>query len=330
VNSVALIGRLTANPTVHAGEKHESCTFRLAVPKSVGDGADFIDIVTFDKLASVCAEWLTKGREVAVVGKLRFSEWTGRDGERRSKLQVVADAVQFLGSPKTTKPAADESEEPAVGGAYRPSPGSRGLLVPSDPLRAPVAAARPVMRGVADSVDGGQDRAEDDVADRALGAVAVGVRRRSSGDIEEVAGQLLAFGGRDPVLEDGEDGAFLVLGVGDELVLEFGQGVGETEERRRHLLQLGQELLDVVLLGQAFLGQAAFLESGLERWVDDDLLGGFVGGQELDELTERAGQVLRQFGDNRHGFAEVGQERPGPLVLSGEDGDDVARDRRCL
>ena len=100
MNSVALIGRLTANPTVHAGEKHESATFRLAVPRPVGDGADFVDVVCFDKLAATCAEWLTKGREVAVVGKLRFSEWTGRDGERRSKIQVVADSVQFLGSPK--------------------------------------------------------------------------------------------------------------------------------------------------------------------------------------------------------------------------------------
>ena len=53
-------------------------------------------IVTFDKLAATCAEWLTKGREVAVVGKLRLSEWTGRDGERHSKVRVVADAVQFL------------------------------------------------------------------------------------------------------------------------------------------------------------------------------------------------------------------------------------------
>jgi single-stranded DNA-binding protein len=40
-----------------------------------------------------------QGPGVAVVGKLRFSEWTGRDGERRSKIQVVADAVQFLGKP---------------------------------------------------------------------------------------------------------------------------------------------------------------------------------------------------------------------------------------
>ena len=122
MNSVALIGRLTADPTTHAGEKHESATFRLAIPKQGTDGADFIDIVCFDKLASTCGEWLTKGREVAVVGKLRLSEWTSRDGERRSKIQVVADAVQFLGAPtKTADPdggVAEPADKPAVG-AYR-------------------------------------------------------------------------------------------------------------------------------------------------------------------------------------------------------------------
>ena len=119
MNSVILIGRLTADPQSHAGEKHESATFRLAVPKAGTDGADFIDIVTFDKLAATCAEWLTKGREVAVVGKLRLNEWTSREGERRSRLQVVADAVQFLGAPKTTKPATSgddmPDERPALG-----------------------------------------------------------------------------------------------------------------------------------------------------------------------------------------------------------------------
>ncbi len=100
MNSVVLIGRLTADPQTHAGEQHESATLRLAVPRPGSDSADFVDIVTFDKLAATCVEWLTKGREVAVVGRLRLSEWTGRDGERRSKIQVVADAVQFLGSPK--------------------------------------------------------------------------------------------------------------------------------------------------------------------------------------------------------------------------------------
>ena len=112
MNSVALIGRLTADPTCHAGESHVSATFRLAVPRPGSDGADFLDVVTFDKLAACCAQYLSKGREVAVVGRLRLDEWTGRDGQRRSKIQVVADAVQFLGAPKAGAPdggvAADE------------------------------------------------------------------------------------------------------------------------------------------------------------------------------------------------------------------------------
>ena len=62
MNSVVLIGRLTADPQTHAGEKHESATFRLAVPRPGSDAVEFIDIVTFDKLAATCGEWLTKGR----------------------------------------------------------------------------------------------------------------------------------------------------------------------------------------------------------------------------------------------------------------------------
>jgi single-strand DNA-binding protein len=122
VNSVALIGRLTADPTIHAAELHESATFRLAVPRPGSDGADFVDIVTFDKLAATCGEYLTKGREVAVVGKLRLNEWTSRDGERRSKIQVVADAVQFLDVPKKAADpdggGAEPPDKPA-GGVYR-------------------------------------------------------------------------------------------------------------------------------------------------------------------------------------------------------------------
>jgi len=87
MNSVALIGRLTADPQTHARQKHESATFRLAVPRKTtptkpevspgtpghastenrfSQGADFVDIVTLDKLAATCGEYLTKGREVAV------------------------------------------------------------------------------------------------------------------------------------------------------------------------------------------------------------------------------------------------------------------------
>jgi len=123
MNSVALIGRLTADPTCHAGENHESTSFRLAVPRPGSDTADFVDIVTFDTLASPCGEWLCKGREVAVVGRLRLNEWTDKNGASRSRIQVVADDVQFLGKPPAkAEPAADEpAERPAkpARGAYR-------------------------------------------------------------------------------------------------------------------------------------------------------------------------------------------------------------------
>jgi single-strand DNA-binding protein len=120
VNSVALIGRLTADPQTHAGDKHESATFRLAVPRPGTDGADFVDVVCFDKLAATCAAWLTKGREVAVVGKLRLNEWTSREGERRSRIQVVAATVTFLGKPTTAAEpdggvAEGDEAKPAVG-----------------------------------------------------------------------------------------------------------------------------------------------------------------------------------------------------------------------
>ena len=80
MNSVALIGRLTANPRptpVPAARRPPSASPSPNPTETRGfggglricpgtDGADFVDIVTFDKLAATCGEYLTKGREVAV------------------------------------------------------------------------------------------------------------------------------------------------------------------------------------------------------------------------------------------------------------------------
>jgi single-strand DNA-binding protein len=96
VNQIALIGRLTADPETHAGERHETARFRLAVDRRGADGADFIPVVVFDGLAAVVAEYLAKGRLVSVTGRLRSSEWTTPDGERRFRLEVVGDNVEFL------------------------------------------------------------------------------------------------------------------------------------------------------------------------------------------------------------------------------------------
>jgi len=128
---MCLIGRLTADPEIRAGERHESATFRLAVPRfgSKDDGADFVDVVTFDALAGVCGEYLAKGRQVSVTGRLRLSEWTSEAGERRSKLQVVADDVSFLDKPKPdtsgSGPVKDEVPDRPALGRYRKAGAAR-------------------------------------------------------------------------------------------------------------------------------------------------------------------------------------------------------------
>ena len=59
----------------------------------------FVDIVVFGRQAETCNEYLSKGRPVFVEGRLSFSSWEDREsGQRRSKLEVVAERVQFLGS----------------------------------------------------------------------------------------------------------------------------------------------------------------------------------------------------------------------------------------
>lgn len=60
----------------------------------------FLDVAVWDKQAENCAQYLRKGAPVLVEGKLQMDEWTSKEGEKRSKLRVRADMVQFLGAPK--------------------------------------------------------------------------------------------------------------------------------------------------------------------------------------------------------------------------------------
>ena len=97
MNSVTLTGRLTDEPETKAlaGDKTVT-TFRLAVNRPGGDQADFISITCWGGVAKAVAEHLTKGRLVGVEGHLRHHEWSDGDGQRRSRLDVSAAAVEFL------------------------------------------------------------------------------------------------------------------------------------------------------------------------------------------------------------------------------------------
>jgi single-strand DNA-binding protein len=104
MNSVNLVGRLTADPETEQYEKEGKPTmvtrFRLAVDRGAAEGADFVPVTTFNVLAATCADVIGKGHLVAVSGRLHHSEWTTAEGERRSRLEVIASSVDFLARPR--------------------------------------------------------------------------------------------------------------------------------------------------------------------------------------------------------------------------------------
>jgi single-strand DNA-binding protein len=99
VNVVALIGNLATDVELKdVGDDRQVASFRLAVDRLGNDEADFVSISTWNKQAETCARYLTKGRQVAVEGRLRSSSWEDADGNKRSAIEVVAHRVEFLSS----------------------------------------------------------------------------------------------------------------------------------------------------------------------------------------------------------------------------------------
>jgi single-strand DNA-binding protein len=89
VNTVTLVGQLTADPVLRAmSDGRNVCDLRLAVNDQRDQPPLFIDVATFGPAADACAEYLCRGRAVAVTGRLVYQEWE-KDGVKRSKHQVV-------------------------------------------------------------------------------------------------------------------------------------------------------------------------------------------------------------------------------------------------
>lgn len=93
------------------------------------DYPNFVDMVMFGTRAEKVAQYLTKGTKVAVEGKLRYSAWE-RDGQKRSKLEVVVDEVEFL-SARQAQPAPQAPTDPSLvwaqGAINAAFPGSKVL-----------------------------------------------------------------------------------------------------------------------------------------------------------------------------------------------------------
>jgi single-strand DNA-binding protein len=112
MNTIQLIGRLTADPELRSlAEDRSVANMRLAVSRRDREAAPvYVDVVAFDRLAELCSKHLEKGRQVAVSGRLEYSEWEAKDASKRSKHEVIANDVEFLAKAKrpVEEPTPDE------------------------------------------------------------------------------------------------------------------------------------------------------------------------------------------------------------------------------
>jgi single-strand DNA-binding protein len=99
MNSVSLIGALTMNPEMKGNTESPVCRLRLVEASGHPENPLYINVSVFGPQAKACAEHLAKGRQVAVVGKLRFREWQRVDRARCSEYSIAADRIDFLARP---------------------------------------------------------------------------------------------------------------------------------------------------------------------------------------------------------------------------------------
>lgn len=123
MNHIVLIGRLTRDPELRYTPNGTAvANFDLAVerpvPNQAGEKeADFIRIIAWKKVAENCANYLSKGRLVAIEGRLQIRSYEDANGQKRRVAEVIANNVQFLergksGSENKPEPEPDSRSNP--------------------------------------------------------------------------------------------------------------------------------------------------------------------------------------------------------------------------
>jgi single-strand DNA-binding protein len=106
INRVVLVGNLTRDPELrHTPSGTAVCSLRLAVNSRRKDAAtgewgekpNYFDVTVWGNQGESCAQYLAKGRPVAVDGRLDWREYEAKDGSKRQAIEIIADSVQFLG-----------------------------------------------------------------------------------------------------------------------------------------------------------------------------------------------------------------------------------------
>ncbi len=117
MNKVELVGRLTAKPELrYTSSNMAYARFSIAINRTYANaqgerGTDFINVVVWGKQAENVANYLDKGRLVAVEGSIQTGSYTDKDGNKRTSFDVRADRVEFLSSRGQGSESNDSSNE---------------------------------------------------------------------------------------------------------------------------------------------------------------------------------------------------------------------------
>ncbi|MFH1896327.1 MAG: single-stranded DNA-binding protein [bacterium] len=126
VNLAILIGNLTRDPEMKYTPKGTAVTtFGVATNRvyTTADGeqkeeADFHNVVSWGKLAEICNQYLRKGRKVYIKGRIQSSSWQTQEGQRRTRVEIVADDMIILDSKRVED---YEKSAPAPSASAKPS-----------------------------------------------------------------------------------------------------------------------------------------------------------------------------------------------------------------
>jgi single-strand DNA-binding protein len=107
INRVVITGNLTRDPELRSLQSGSSvCSLRIAsntrrkdASGEWGDKPNYFNVTVWGAQGENCNRFLTKGRSVAIDGRLEWREWQDKEGNRRESIEIVADSVQFLSSP---------------------------------------------------------------------------------------------------------------------------------------------------------------------------------------------------------------------------------------
>ena len=159
INRVIMTGNLTSDPELRAAGSTNVCKMRIAnntrrKNSQTGmweDKPNYFDVAVFGAQAENCKKYLAKGRPIAIDGRLEWREWEAQDGSKRQNVEIIADNVQFLGSPRDENGGGysnggftPRSDVPVDTSDFTPAPQQSQAPVPS---AAPVGGGSPAPAG---------------------------------------------------------------------------------------------------------------------------------------------------------------------------------------